>query len=47
MLNNFFDSSSYKNCYRKPYKNAHTTDIDECNIEEIKFSNLDEKKKFS
>jgi hypothetical protein len=30
-----------------PIKNAHTTDIDECNIEEIKFSNLDEKKKFS
>ena len=31
----------------KPIKKAQTTDIEEWNIEERKFSNLDEKKKFS
>jgi hypothetical protein len=31
----------------KPIKKAHTTEIEECIIEDKKFSNLEEKKKFS
>ena len=47
MLSHFPNSSSYKNCNWETNKKAQTTEIEECIIEDKKFSNLEEKKKFS